>query len=94
MAKILEFPKSAARPNAVEPERVVAETYWVIVKLEADGSKRISRMRSPQFLSPNRAYAQPCDGAAGAVRSLLMYKLRPSAATPAVDPSQRYRCGA
>ncbi|MEX1082438.1 MAG: hypothetical protein WEC99_10525 [Halofilum sp. (in: g-proteobacteria)] len=81
-ATILQFPIHRTRPGRDDGERVVTESYWMIVARNSDGSTRLTRMRSPHFLSPGRAYAWSA-GLAGDVRSLLLYRFARSPAAPA-----------
>lgn len=71
-ATILQFPSTRTRAGQACGEHIVSETYWMIVATAADGSRQTTKMRSPRFLSPGRAYALSED--ARGVRSLLLYK--------------------
>ncbi len=89
-ATILEFPNARTRSDRRRGERVVAETYWMIVATAADGSTTCAKMRSPRFLSPRRAYTSS-EGARCGVRSLLLYKFRRRPAAPQSDRTRRDR---
>lgn len=91
-ATILQFPSTRTRAGRAHGERVVSETYWMIVATAADGSRQTTKMRSPRFLSPGRAYA--LSEAARGVRSLLLYKFARQSAAPAYEHTPARRCSA
>lgn len=91
-ATVLQFPSTRTRAGLAHDERVVSETYWMIVATAADGSRQLTKMRSPRFLSPRRAYA--LSEASRGVRSLLLYKFTRQAAAPARERTPANRCSA
>lgn len=84
-ASVLQFPFDRTRTGHADVEHVVSETYWMIVSTDADGARELTKMRSPRFLSPCRAYS--LSEAARGVRSLLLYKFARQTATGSDHPA-------
>ncbi len=63
----------------------------MIVSTDADGARELTKMRSPRFLSPCRAYS--LSEAARGVRSLLLYKFARQTAAER-DHAALHRCSA
>lgn len=91
-ASVLQFPFDRTRTGHADAERVVSETYWMIVATDADGSRELTKMRSPRYLSPSRAYS--LSEAARGVRSLLLYKFARQSVASAEDHAALQQCSA